>query len=519
MTQRNDRARMCDVFPSDIFPSPKRKRGIKSDIPRLRFGLGLAPARADTIAHGYLMTVLLAIIALAFCPSVVLAVPPGSSSPVANAPPDKDEKPKADKDDEKKAESAKEDEEEEEKEEKEPDRFLAITGGIIHTVAGPVLHDAAILCKNGKIHAIGADLVIPEEAQTLDVTDLHIYPGLVAVGSNRVVGSEPPEDTTDLYALNMTLALAGGITTVLSGNTAAKVTLGSLEDHVIRSNVFTTVNYATRNPDGRRKLRASLDKLRQHMRETEEYERKKKTDPDAKAPDDKWIKGPAEKHLKLLKGETVGVTTANTAHEIVEICDLANTYGIRMVIRGAAEGWTVAPQLARAGLAAIVTLRPSGWGIRFPRDERLNRPNGPSIENAAILHRSGVRLAIIPANAGITTWGVAGRDLLHLAMEAAFGVRGGLPQDAALRAITIDAARLLGVDHRVGSIEVGKDADFAICDGDLLHYMTLVRYAVVNGKIVYDKQKETLYDHIRPEGDMDAPPPDDHWPRRLGEDW
>jgi imidazolonepropionase-like amidohydrolase len=106
---------------------------------------------------------------------------------------------------------------------------------------------------------------------------------------------------------------------------------------------------------------------------------------------------------------------------------------------------------------------------------------------------------------------------MHLPMEAAFAVRGGLSEDAAVRAITIDAARVLGIDHRVGSIEVGKDADFAIVDGQLLYYMTLVRWTVVNGRVAYDKQKETLLDHIRPGGDRNAPPPEDYWPRSLGE--
>jgi imidazolonepropionase-like amidohydrolase len=102
-------------------------------------------------------------------------------------------------------------------------------------------------------------------------------------------------------------------------------------------------------------------------------------------------------------------------------------------------------------------------------------------------------------------------------MEAAFAVRGGLPEDAALRSITIDAARILGIDHRVGSLEIGKDGNFMITDGDPLHYMTHVRWTVVNGRLVYDKQKDSLFSHIRPNGDRDAPPPDDYWPRRLGD--
>ena len=167
----------------------------------------------------------------------------------------------------------------------------------------------------------------------------------------------------------------------------------------------------------------------------------------------------------------------------------------------------------RSGTRAIVTPRTT-----IGRNSRLNRANGSSIENAAILHRHGIPLAIVPRTTSITLWGVAGTDLLHLSMEAAFAVRGGLPQDAAIRAITIDAARLLGIDHRVGSIEVGKDADFVITDGDLLHYMTHARWTIVNGRIVYDKDTDSLFEHIRKGGDPDAPPPDDYWPRRLGAD-
>jgi cytosine/adenosine deaminase-related metal-dependent hydrolase len=102
-------------------------------------------------------------------------------------------------------------------------------------------------------------------------------------------------------------------------------------------------------------------------------------------------------------------------------------------------------------------------------------------------------------------------------MEAGFAVRGGLPADAALRAVTLDAARILGIDHRVGSIEVGKDADLIICDGDLLHYMTHIHQAIVNGRIAYQKSADTLFSHIRPEGQLESPPPDDYWPRRLGD--
>jgi imidazolonepropionase-like amidohydrolase len=310
----------------------------------------------------------------------------------------------------------------------------------------------------------------------------------------------------------MTLGLTSGITTAVTGNTAAKLSFGTLDDHVVKRELFHKLQYSTANPDGRRKFRQSLERARQHLRDLQAHEEKKKENPQAKAP--AALKGDDEKALKLLRHERVALGSADTAQQLRDLANLAQQYGFRLVVQGATEGWVVAPELARAGVQAIVTPR-----TRRDRDETTNRPNGSSIENAKILYEHGVPLAIVPRSTRTSTSGLAGRDLMNLPMEAAFAVRGGLADDAALQAITIDAARILGIDHRVGSIEVGKDADFAIVDGDLLHYMTLVRWTVVNGRVAYDKQKDSLLDHIRPGGDRDAPPPPDHWPRRLGQAW
>jgi len=74
-----------------------------------------------------------------------------------------------------------------------------------------------------------------------------------------------------------------------------------------------------------------------------------------------------------------------------------------------------------------------------------------------------------------------------------------------LASITSVPARILGINHRVGTLEVGKDCDLIVTDGDLLHYLTFVQYAVVDGKRVYDKEKELFYAHIRPRPIAEAP--------------
>ncbi len=85
-------------------------------------------------------------------------------------------------------------------------------------------------------------------------------------------------------------------------------------------------------------------------------------------------------------------------------------------------------------------------------------------------------------------------------------MRGGLPEEAALASITTVPARIMGISHRVGTLETGKDCDLIVTDGDLLHYKTFVQYTVVDGKLAYDKEKELFFAHIRPR--PAAPPPE-----------
>lgn len=402
----------------------------------------------------------------------------------------------------------------------EKEEYLAIRAGRVHTVSGPVLHDVTILCKNGRIIEIGPRVVIPDKAEVIDASTMEVYPGLVAVSTTNVLGGGAPEDSTDVFALNMATALAAGITTGVTGSTAAKLTFGTVEDMIVSRQVFENFSYSTRNPNGRRQVREGLNRVRAYLRDLAAYEEARRTDPSATAPDNRWIQGQFATYLRLLKGETTAVVDANSMHELLQICELAEAYGIRFVVRGAVEGWTVPDRLGRAGVSAIITPR-----TRSDPNEDSMRPNGSSIENAAILARHGVAMAFLPTGSlfgpgtSISFGGLAGRDLLHLNMEAAFAVRGGLSNQDAIKAITLDAARILGVDRRVGSIEVGKDADFAIADGDLLHYMTHIRWTIVNGRVAYDKMKDTLLDHIRPDGDRNAPAPHDYWPRRLGADF
>ncbi len=426
-------------------------------------------------------------------------------------------------------------------EEEEEDRYLAIVGGDVYTGLGGVLRNVTILSKNGKIQAIEADPFLPEGTEKVDARGMRVYPGLVALSAtNRIsrglFGSvELPEDhidheaegehhghfyaslaqshieevgqdqedhffdaqvdtdavdSFDPYSQYLVLALATGITTAEQGSTALKLKRGEIEGVAMKDKHLTSVSFGS--PASRRSTREKFERAAEYLREYRAWE--DLNDKEAKEPSRKGVDGGT---LNILLGRNLARFGANSRDELLGIARLAQRYGFRPVIVGCQEGWTVADELGRAGATAVVTPR----SRRF-KDEKLVRPGGTSIENAAILHAHGVQIAVTPSNTGFELSGITGRDLMHLPTEAGFAVRGGLTNEAALRAITIVPARILGIDHRVGSIEIGKDCDVILTDGDLLHYQTFVQYAVVDGKLVYDKEDEIFFAHIRPRPEL-----------------
>ncbi|MFH2001950.1 MAG: amidohydrolase family protein [Planctomycetota bacterium] len=411
-----------------------------------------------------------------------------------------------------KAEAENGKDENKQKEKKEEDRYFALLGGDVFTITGPVMEETDILVKNGIIHALGPNLVLPDPCESLDVRGMKVYPGLIAVASSGILGREPPENSTDLFAMDMVLGLAGGLTTVVTGTTAAKLTYGTTENMILKRNVFTSLNYTRNQPMQRQEMWNDFRLVEQYLRDLDAYETSKSMGlKDLKEPDKKQIKGKLENYLKLMTGEATALVNAATSQQILDVCELAQAFGFKLVINNAFESWIVSGEIGRAGAQVILIPRQ-----KADPDESKSRPTGSNIETARILYDHGVNFTLLPERTGISLGGITGRDLLTLPMEAAFAVRGGLPAKAAIEAITINAARMLGLDKRIGSIEKGKDADLIVCDGDLLHYNTLVQWTVVNGRVAYDKEKETLFSHIRPREPSKANVID-FWPRPFGE--
>ena len=261
---------------------------------------------------------------------------------------------------------------------------------------------------------------------------------------------------------------------------------------------FATLSWTNNNPSGKRNTRAKMKKAAEYLRAYRKWEVDKKKDKSLKEPSKSGVDTTS---LAILRGEKTAKFNASDRADLLGIAHFCQEFGIRPVIEGAGEGWVVADELGRAGARIIINPRYRRW-----KDENLVRDGGSSIENAAKLHAAGCQIAILPGSRGISLGGIVGRDIMHLTIEAGFAVRGGLSEAAAIEAITIIPARLMGISHRVGSLEVGKDADIIVTDGDLLHYQTFVQWAFVDGKLVYDKEEELYFAHIRPRPETELAP-------------
>lgn len=414
---------------------------------------------------------------------------------------------------------AKKDEKKEEDKKDEKEFWLHVTNVEVHPVVGPVMQNAEIMCRDGKIVAIGNDLAKPDtedekvEYETLDGQGMRAYPGVIALNGAGLIPRMAGKagDNTDPRGFMTEVVLAHGITTTVTGSTAVKLDANATNEAVLRQGLFRGLQYSSRNPQQKRQLREALEKARAFIRAT-----KSGASDDEKKKLQKEL-GAGAGYIPLLEGKQIALFNVEDRQAIVEVCELVETFAFRAVLRGAAEGWTVPGRLGRAKLSVVLTPR-----ARRDPNENLMRESGGVASNAATLWNHGVQVAIATGSSRIDFDAQPGRDALGVTWDAGHAVSGGLPEKAAIEAITLTAARVYGLDDRIGSLEVGKDADIIITDGELLHYETMVQWAVVNGRVSYDKAKSNAYRHIRPRDGVDEDKGRNWWPRRVSEmpeDW
>jgi imidazolonepropionase-like amidohydrolase len=203
-------------------------------------------------------------------------------------------------------------------------------------------------------------------------------------------------------------------------------------------------------------------------------------------------KGPApqrdlslEALVPVLKGETPVIIHCERKDDILTAFRLADEFKLKIILDGATDAYKLVDEIKKRDVPVILENMLRGVGNI--------EDAGFSNSNPAILAKAGIPVAF-RAKEGLWQWpaaGMTGGDLLEI---AAFACRYGMPEEAALRAVTIDAARIAGIDARAGSLEPGKDADILILRGHPFRTASVPEAVFIQGKLVYQRKPE---EHLR----------------------
>lgn len=411
-----------------------------------------------------------------------------------------------------------------EAEPKKPKQYTAIVGGDVYLGTGQRMTGATVLIADDKIEAVGPNLPLPEGTKVLDAKGKTVSPGFVAVVGNGMGAgrSAPFADGVNPFDPEIKQGLAAGITAFLAGsvgssaipsgsNAVVKLAFGDAKGMVLKEDAVLGIA-AELSLGDRDKLAESVKKAQEYLKAVEDFPALKAKDQNAKEPQ---MPPGTDKVVAVLRGQSTlwislggggfgmfgggrrgGGGKSDDIDAIRQGLATATLFGRGVVLQKPTSAWLLADEIATTGSMVFLS----------PRDRRAADPQDPdrtgsNLASAAILARAGVPVAVtcpvgMFGGAGVGTGGILGQDLNTPQVDAAFAVRGGMDDRKALRTITLDAARMLGVERRIGSLEPGKDADVLILDGDPLHYATFVTTALVNGKVVYEKANEPLFRHI-----------------------
>lgn len=380
--------------------------------------------------------------------------------------------------------------------------MLCVKNGNVHDAIHEEAYRADILVEDGRIKAIGEHLETEEGVQIVEAEGLHVYPGFVeAHGHIGLDGYGIGYEGMDYNELNDIVspqlrgidgvkpmdaafpkAAAAGVTCVCVGSGSANVLGGTfvtiktvgrrVEDMVVRDNVAMKCAFGE-NPkrvyrekkDSSRMSTAAL--LRETLFKTREYLEKKEAagdDPTKKPAFDMKL----EALIPVIKGEMPLKAHAHAAEDIFTALRIAREFGVKITLEHVTEGHLIVEELAKENVPLAVGPTLTSASKYELRNKSWTTPG--------VLAAAGCQVSII------TDSPVIPQEYLPLC--AGLAVQAGMDPFAALQAITINPARHAGIADRVGSIEVGKDADLVITDGCPFEVSTKVRHVFIEGKEV-----------------------------------
>jgi imidazolonepropionase-like amidohydrolase len=375
---------------------------------------------------------------------------------------------------------------------------IALVGGTVHPVSGPVIERGTVLFDRGKIVEVGENVRIPEGATRVDVSGKQVYPGMIEADSQlglmEIGAVRGTVDIAELGSINPNvraetainpdseripvtrsngIALAAVIPVggIISGKAAVVMLDGwTWEDMTLKAPAGMVVNWPGKK-EGREELEKAFRDARAYRAATESAGKK-----DAR-PHRADLRG--EALLPVLRGELPLLVYVNGARNIEAAVEWADREKVKMTVVGGNEAPQVAELLKRKDIPVIVTPV-----LREPNRAEAGYDEPYTL--AGQLFRAGVRFCI------------AGGEERNLPYHAGLAAAYGLPREEALKAVTLYAAEILGIGARAGSLEKGKDATLTVTTGDPLEPSTVVEKLYIQGRDVdlSDKQK-TLYRKYR----------------------
>ncbi len=383
----------------------------------------------------------------------------------------------------------------------------AIVGGKVYTITNGVIENGTVLIEDGKILEVGENIEVPSDAKVIKAEGKIVTPGIIDAHSHICLWGEPnvpmvmdfnemsdpiTAEVRGMDSINpqdpaVKLVREHGVTSVYTGPGSANIIGGTgiaiklrgntVEDMIYPGTegmkmalgenpkrVYKEKNKAPQTRMGNAAaLRKALIKAQNYLNKIEHAKKEDKPLPDRDLQ--------LEMIGKVLNREMIAKIHAHRADDIVTAIRIAEEFNLKYTIEHCTEGYKVADLLAEKEVTAII-----GPLLMGPAKQELWEVK---METPAILTEAGLDISIMADVAGGTRW---------LPVHVGLAMRYGLSEEDAFKTVTINPAKTIGIEDKVGSLESGKDADIVVWDGHPFSNLTSCVMTMIDGEVLFEKE-------------------------------